>query len=178
MEEKNFVSYEYMTKSVKTKNQTKMMDMYEAFGWEVTDVSPSMVDHVVISFKRNRKQKHKQELTKLEREAESTFNVINNLEASKTRFPSIFAYSSGILSALVFGGGMCLSMLINGNTFALVGGILLGILGLTLCFINFIIFKKMVEKKTKEILPIIDDNEEKLANILEKGNDLLNTDFI
>lgn len=84
MEEKNFVSYEYMTKSVKTKNQTKMMDMYEAFGWEVTDVSPSMVDHVVISFKRNRKQKHKQELTKLEREAESTFNVINNLEASKT----------------------------------------------------------------------------------------------
>lgn len=53
-----------MTKSVKTKNQTKMMDMYEAFGWEVTDVSPSMVDHVVISFKRNRKQKHKQELTK------------------------------------------------------------------------------------------------------------------
>lgn len=69
-------------------------------------------------------------------------------------------------------------MLINGNTFALVGGILLGILGLTLCFINFIIFKKMVEKKTKEILPIIDDNEEKLANILEKGNDLLNTDFI
>ena len=35
-----------------------------------------------------------------------------------------------------------------------------------------------LEKKTKEILPIIDDNEEKLANILEKGNDLLNTDFI
>ena len=43
-----------------------MMDMYEAFGWEVTDVSPSMVDHVVISFKRNRKQKHKVGITGLQ----------------------------------------------------------------------------------------------------------------
>lgn len=38
--------------------------------------------------------------------------------------------------------------------------------------------QKMVEKKTGELLPIIDDNEEKLANILEKGNDLLKADLI
>ena len=39
-------------------------------------------------------------------------------------------------------------------------------------------YKKLAEKKTKTLLPIIDDNEEKLANILEKGNDLLKTDLI
>lgn len=39
-------------------------------------------------------------------------------------------------------------------------------------------YKKLAEKKTKTLLPVIDDNEEKLANILEKGNGLLNADLI
>ena len=49
----------------------------------------------------------------------------------------------------------------------LVGGIALGIAGIALCCVNYFIYKKMVEKKTGELLPIIDDNEEKLANILD-----------
>ena len=36
MQEKDFVSYEYRTKTVKSKDMTKATDMYEAFGWEVT----------------------------------------------------------------------------------------------------------------------------------------------
>ena len=178
MEEKNFISYEYMTKTVKSKNQTKAIDMYEAFGWEVTDVTPSMVDNVIISFKRDRKQKHKQELSKLERQAESTFETLDNLEASKTRSASIFSIIFGVISALILGGGMCLTMLIEGSILALVGGIVLGVIGIILCSVNYLIYKKMVEKKTKAVLPIIDDNEEKLANILEKGNELLSTDII
>lgn len=178
MQEKDFVSYEYRTKTVKAKDQTKAVDLYEAFGWEVTATTPTAIDGVTLSLKRDRKQKHKQELTKLERQAEDTFETINGLHRAKTVGASIFAYIFGCIAALVLGGGMCLTMLIENSIPALVGGIVLGIVGIALCGINYLIYKKIVAKKTKSLLPIIDDNEEKLANLLEKGNDLLRTDII
>lgn len=68
---------------------------------------------------------------------------------------------------------MCLTMLIEGSIPALVGGIVLGILGIVLCAVNYPIYKRIVDRKMRQILPVIDDNEEKLANLLEQGNDLL-----
>lgn len=178
MQDKDFISYEYKTKSVKVKEQTKMMDLYEAFGWEVTGATPTFIDSVTISLKRDRKQKHKQELTKLERQAEETFNTISRMDSAKTQSASIFAYIFGCIAALIFGGGMSLCMLINNSTPALAGGIIMGIVGLALCGINYFIYKKIAEKKTNQLLPTIDDNEDKLANLLEKGNELLKTDII
>ncbi len=178
MQEKDFVSYEYRTKTVKAKDQSRAIDMYEAFGWEVTATTPTAVDGVTLSLKRDRKLKHKQELTKLERQAEDTFKTINGLNRAKTMGASIFAYIFGVIATLMLGGGMCLVMLIENNIPALAGGILLGVIGIVLFGINYVIYSKIAAKKTKEILPIIDDNEEKFANILEKGNDLLSADLI
>lgn len=178
MQEKDFTTYEYRTKTVKAKDQTRAIDMYEAFGWEVTATTPTYVDGVTISLKRDRKLKHKQELNKLERQAEDTLQTINGLHRAKTLGASIFAYIFGVIATLVLGGGMCLSMLIENNLPAFVGGIALGIVGIVLCGVNYFIYKKMTEKKIKQLLPIIDDNEEKMANILEKGNDLLTKEFI
>ncbi len=177
MQEKDFVSYEYKTVAVKAKDQARAMDMYEAFGWEITGSSASAIDCVTLSLKRDRKQKHKQELNKLERQAEATFDTINGLQRSKTRAAGIFSYLFGIVAALMFGGGMCLVMLFEGVP-ALVGGVVLGAAGLALCGVNYIIYLRLVAKKTREVLPVIDDNEEKLANILEKGNGLLRADLI
>lgn len=178
MQEKDFISYEYKTKTVKAKDQTKAIDMYEAFGWEVTSTTPTAIDGVTLSLKRNRKQKHKQELTKLERQAEDTFETINGLHRTKTAGASIFACILGCIAALILGGGMSLTMLIQNNIPAFAGGIILGVFGIALCGINYLIYKKLVAKKTKALLPIIDDNEEKLANLLEKGNDLLKAEII
>ncbi len=178
MQEKDFVSYEYRTKTVKAKDQTKAMDMYEAFGWEITATAHTAIDGVTLSLKRDRKQKHKQELTKLEREAEGVIDTINGLERSKTLGASIFAYVFGIIAALILGGGMCLTMLIENNIPAFAGGIVLGLTGIALCSVNYLIYKKIAAKKTREVLPVIDQTEEKLANILEKGNDLLRADTI
>lgn len=178
MSEKDFVAYEYKTVSVKAKDQTKMMDMYEAFGWEITSSATSAVEGVTISLKRDRKQKHKQELNKLEHQAEQTIDILNNLERSKTMAANIFAYIFGIAAALILGGGMSLVMLNSNNIPALVGGIVLGVVGLVLCGVNYFIYSKIVAKKTKQVLPVIDENEEKLAGILEKGNDLLAADII
>lgn len=178
MQEKDFVSYEYKTVTVKAKDQSKTMDMYESFGWEITTVAPATLDGVTLSLKRDRKQKHKQELSKLERQAEDLSATINGLERSKTRGAEIFTYIFGVIATLILGGGMCLVMLIENNIPALIGGIVLGIVGIALCVVNYPIYKNIVAKKTKQVLPVIDDNEEKLSNVLEKGNDLLRTDLI
>lgn len=178
MQEKDFVSYEYKTRMVKTQEQTRAMDMYEAFGWEITGVNTSADGRSTLSFKRDRKLKHRQELNRLERQAEDTFALIVGLNKAKTLGARIFAYTFGIIAALVLGGGMCLTMLTENSAPALVGGIILGIAGIALCAVNYPIYKKIAEKKTAQILPVIDDNEEKLANLLERGNDLLGADVI
>lgn len=177
MQEKDFVSYEYKTVTVKSKDQTKAMDMYEAFGWEITATTPT-IGGVTLSLKRDRKQKHKQELTKLERQAENISDTINSLERSKTLGGNIFAYIFGVIATLILGGGMCLVLLMGNSIPAIVGGSVLGVVGIVLCSINYLIYKKIVAKKIKLVLPVIDDNEEKFANVLEKGNDLLGADII
>ncbi len=172
MQEKDFVSYEYRTVSVKAKDQTRVMDLYEAFGWEVTGTSPAF-DGVTLSLKRDRHIPHKQELNKLQRQAEDTFAAVSRLERSKTLGASVFSYVFGCIAALVLGGGMCLCMLVEGSIPAFAGGIVLGIIGIALCGVNYAIYKKRAEKKTKALLPVIDETEEKLAGLLERGNDLL-----
>ncbi len=177
MQEKDFITYEYRTKTVKAKDRTRVMDMSEAFGWEVTGTTPT-IEGVTVSLKRDRKIKHKQELMKLERQADETFSAINKLNSAKTLTASVFAYIFGCIAALILGGGMCMTMLTENNVPAFVGGIVLGIAGIVLCSVNYLIYKKIEEKKTVQVIPLIDDNEEKLANIFAKGNDLLNTDLI
>ena len=73
---------------------------------------------------------------------------------------------------------MCLSLLVENSVPALVGGIFLGLIGIVLCGVNYLVYRRLAEKKTKQLLPLIDENEEKLADLLEKGNDLLRADLI
>ena len=177
MQEKDFVSYEYRTVSVKEKDQAKAMDMYEAFGWEVTGTS-SALDGVTLSLKRDRHIPHKQELVKLERQAEDTFVCIGGLERAKTRSASMFSYLFGCIAVLILGGGMSLTLLVEGSIPVFVGGIVLGVIGIVLCGVNYPIYKRLASKKTKALLPVIDETEEKLANILERGSDLLASERI
>ena len=67
---------------------------------------------------------------------------------NKAKLPAtIFTYSFGIISALVFGTGMCLAMQVIGSGMAgMVLGIIVGIVGLAGCVANYPIYKKMLEK--------------------------------
>lgn len=177
MNDKDFVTYEYRTETVKPERQSQAADLYEAFGWEISDVSRTPLGEVNLSLKRDRKQKHKQELNKLERRAESVFSAIDGLERSKTAGARLFAIPFGIAGTLVFGGGLSLAMLIEGIP-ALVGGIALGVLGLALCGAALPLYRKIAAAKTKKVLPLIEENEEKLADLLEQGDGLLKADLI
>ena len=67
---------------------------------------------------------------------------------NKAKLPAtIFTYSCGIISALVFGTGMCLAMQVIGNGLAaVIFGIIIGIAGLAGCGVNYPIYKKSLEK--------------------------------
>ena len=78
---------------------------------------------------------------------------------NKAKLPAtIFTYSFGIISALVFGTGMCLAMQVIGSGMAgMLLGIVLGIVGLAGCGVNYPIYKKMLEKgKAKYAYEIVE----------------------
>ena len=78
---------------------------------------------------------------------------------NKAKLPAtIFTYSFGITSALVFGTGMCLAMQVIGSGMAgMVLGIVVGIIGMIGCGVNYPIYKKMLEKgKAKYAYEIVE----------------------
>lgn len=78
---------------------------------------------------------------------------------NKAKLPAtIFTYSFGIVSALVFGTGMCLTMQVIGSGMGgMVLGIVVGIIGLAGCGVNYPIYKKMLEKgKAKYAYEIVE----------------------
>ena len=78
---------------------------------------------------------------------------------NKAKFPAtIFTYSFGIISTLGLGTGMCLAMQVIGSGMAsMVLGIVIGVIGLTGCGINYPIYKKLLEKgKAKYAYEIVE----------------------
>ena len=67
---------------------------------------------------------------------------------NRAKLPAtIFTYSFGIVSALVFGTGMCLAMRVIGSGMAgMIIGIVVGIIGMIGCSVNYPIYKKLLEK--------------------------------
>lgn len=67
----------------------------------------------------------------------------------KAKLPSqIFTYTFGIVSSLIMGAGMCLSMKVigSGTTASMIIGIIIGIVGLFLMGINYPIYTKIRER--------------------------------
>ena len=75
---------------------------------------------------------------------------------NRAKLPAIiFTYSCGIISALIFGTGMCMAMKVIGNSMAL--GIIIGIIGMIGCGANYPLYKKMLEKgKAKYAYEIVE----------------------
>ena len=70
----------------------------------------------------------------------------------KAKLPAIiFTYTWGIIFALVFGTGMCLGMQVIGSGITgMVIGIIVGIIGMIGCGVNYPIYKKMLENGKKK----------------------------
>lgn len=72
--------------------------------------------------------------------------ALRKLDA-RAKFPAtVFTYTFGIITSLIAGVGMCLSMKVigDGTTFMFVLGVVVGIIGLVRMGINYPIYKKML----------------------------------
>ena len=78
--------------------------------------------------------------------------ALRKLDAKAKRPADIFAYTFGIVSALVLGVGMCLSMSVIGSGSILVRaiGIAVGVIGIAGASVNYPIYKKIRENDKKK----------------------------
>ena len=77
--------------------------------------------------------------------------ALRKLDAKAKLPATIFTYTWGIISALVFGTGMCLGMQVIGSGIAgMAIGIIVGIIGMIGCGVNYPIYTKMLESGKKK----------------------------
>ena len=73
--------------------------------------------------------------------------ALRKLDAKAKNPANIFAYTFGIISALVLGTGMSLAMQVIGSgVTGMILGIIIGIVGIIGCCVNYPIYKKLLEK--------------------------------
>ena len=88
----------------------------------------------------------------------SKITALKKLDAKAKRPANVFAFTFGIISALVAGTGMSLAMKVIGGTVPfMILGIVIGVVGFTCCGINYPIYKKILEKgKNKYAYEIVE----------------------
>ena len=74
--------------------------------------------------------------------------ALRKLDAKAKRPATIFTYTFGIISSLVLGTGMSFAMQVIGNHMIL--GIIIGIIGMIGCGVNYPIYKKILESGKKK----------------------------
>ena len=81
----------------------------------------------------------------------SKIKALRKLDRKAKMPATIFTYTLGIVSVLVFGTGLCLGMQVIGSgVVGMVIGIIVGIVGMIGCGVNYPIYNKMLENGKKK----------------------------
>ena len=169
---REFAAYEYKEIHVGEDQASFYLDCYENFGWQQDENFPvqESSDRVVLRLKRNRKIVNKMELTRLQRQFEADMEDLSALEKSKTTQAMIVALTIGIL------GTACMA----GSVFAVTADppviwlcVLLAVPAFAGWIAPYFIYRKLKERKTREVTPYIEEKYEEIYAVCEKGNSLL-----
>lgn len=176
MEKEKAIVYDYKTVRVKRDMEAMFTDAYENLGWEVTSTSlvGGTLSYVNISFKRNRKIEHKTELIKLQDKIDSSLSNIDKLHQTKKNAGVGEGITVGVIGALIFGGGMSMTMCLTGLGF-LIGGIALGVAGIGIGLLGWLVHNKIQKKKLVKIDPLLEEEFNKLSDLCEEANNLTNS---
>jgi len=171
MAEKEITSYDYKTIRVRRQMEAMVTDAYEALGWEMvgSSVSQGGIYHVNLSFKRDRKVTNKTELLKLQEKVDSCVISIEVMTNTKRWAGMTAGITTGTIGVLTLGGGM--AMVIEGaETVALLaGGVGLGVVGIGICLLGWLIGAKIKKNKARKIDPLIETEYNKLADICDEA---------
>ena len=81
----------------------------------------------------------------------SKITALRKLDKKSKTPATIFTYTFGIISSLILGTGMCFAMQVLGSGIIdMLIGIIVGVIGMIGCGINYPIYKKMLERGKKK----------------------------
>ena len=78
--------------------------------------------------------------------------ALKKLDSRAKRPANVFAYTFGVIMALVLGVGMCLSMKVIGSGSRLFTalGVVVGLIGIAGVSVNYAIYRKLLERSKKQ----------------------------
>ena len=176
--QKNFVGYEY--KEIRTEDAmaSLLLDGYESFGWELNESMPESSGEgragrplrTVIRLKRDRKIVNKTELTRLQRNFEACVTEIQILEKRKTSMATVYALILGILGTAFMAGS---TFAVTARPPSYIWCILFAVPGFLGWILPYFLYRRIQQKETERITPLIEAKYDEIYEICEKGNKLL-----
>ena len=78
--------------------------------------------------------------------------ALKKLDQKAKRPAKLFTYTFGVVFALILGTGMslCMGSIGGGTTLSMIIGVLIGLLGIAGCSVNYPIYKRMIENGKQE----------------------------
>lgn len=176
-----FIGYEYKEVVADERLESMYIDCYQCFGWFLDENTPKKVyteryrgrssSKVTIRLKRDRKIINKMELTRLQRHFESCLNEMEEMKQS------VKSRATGVSIVVGIIGTVCMA----GSTFAVTAStpmialcIILAIPGFMGWIAPVFLYKKLLNDRAKKLEPLIEEKQDEIYEICEKGNKLLN----
>jgi phosphate/sulfate permease len=114
---------------------------------------------------------NKMELTRLQRNFEFCLKEIYNLEQSKTSQATMYALVIGILGTAFMAGSV---FAITAQTPRIILSIILAIPAIAGWVLPYFLYHNIVRKRTQKVAALIEEKQDEIYEICEKGNKLLN----
>ncbi|MBR1946064.1 MAG: hypothetical protein IJ846_07230 [Alphaproteobacteria bacterium] len=170
--------YDVTVKTIRKSEQSYVTQIYESLGWSVTSAAPSLSDKkaIDVSFRRLSDIDDKQERNRLEKEADKELDFIKMSAKTEGKIPKINSYILGVVGTLMLGGGMSLILSGDYTVLKFVLGNVIGGLGIALCAVNNLIYKRFLTKKQNESYEKIEAARKNLDTVCEKAKVLLHAE--
>lgn len=167
-----YVGYDYKVITVASKDLAMYLDCYESFGWIPND-EPAMIPPgsiAKLTLKRDRKIVNKAELTRLQRHFEACVEQAQALERSKGQKATAVSLVVGMIGTAFMAGSV---FAVTSTPPLILLCILLAIPGFVGWGLSYPVFKRLAEKRAREVSPLIEDKIDEIHDICEKGHQLL-----
>lgn len=167
-----FVAYEYLDVTVENRYISYYLDGYENFGWQCDEnmTRQDLMGGVSLHFKRDRRIINRMELTRLQRQFESCMNEIKALEGSKSSQASTLSLITG-LTGTAFMAGSVFAVTAQPPVIWLC--ILLALPGFAGWILALPVYKRILQKRTRKVDPLMEEKFEEIYTLFEKGHRLL-----
>lgn len=181
--ERGFTGFDYKAVCVDCSQVSMYLDGYECFGWQTDENQTGVRERDDLSIyykrerrtstiylKRDRKIMNKTELTRLQKHFEDCAQQIRKLEMAKTRLAMIVAITVALIGCAFFAGSV---FAITAEQPLIFLCVVLGIPGAICWILPFFLYGIIRKIKTEQLNPMIEEKQDEMYEICDKGNKLL-----